>query len=126
MSFDEGRYREIYEDISGAQVMATGTGDTTLVTVKASHTIYIQRLKVQLTTGSSGKTWSFEDSANTPISISGALDAATAPASYELFFGAEGVPLTEAKNFVLNVSAAGAAGQVTWQGYQKLTAVAAA
>ena len=126
MSFDEGRYLEIYEDVSGTQVFGTGTGDTTLVTVKANHTIYVQRYSVQATTGSSGKTWSFEDSASTPISISGSLDMATSPANYEKFYGAEGVALTEAKNLVLNVSAAGAAGIVTWQAYQKLTVVAAA
>ena len=126
MSFDEGRYREIYEDVSGTQVMGTGTGDTTLVTVKANHTIYVQRYSIQATTGSAAKTWSLEDSAGTPISISGSLDMATAPANYEKFYGAEGVALTEAKNLVLNVSAAGAAGIVTWTGYQKLTVVTSA
>lgn len=125
MSNPYRRYTSFYQDISNSQAVAAGTGDTTLVTAKANHTIHIQKVHIEITTGSAGKTWTFEDSAATPVVIVSAVDAASV-AHFDFDFGPKGVPLTEAKNFVLNVSAAGAVGWVTWEGYQKLTAVASA
>ena len=119
------RLRRWNSDISGQQVVGTATGDTTLVTVKANHTIFLQHLVVLGTTGSAGKTWSVEDSAGTPVSISGSLPMDTAPVEYEIDYGPEGIALTAATNLVLNVSATGAAGHVIWTGYQRLTGVAA-
>lgn len=120
MSEPYKRYREIHEDISNSLVVGSGTNDSTLVTAKSQdHRIYIQKYHVQITGSSSGKTWSLEDSADTPVSISGALAMDAAPASFERDFGAKGVPLTTAKHFLLNVSATGAAGIITWEGYMR-------
>ena len=126
MSNDYSKYSFFYQNISGQQVVGTGTGDTTLVTGKTNYTIFIQKYSVTITTSSAAITWSLEDSASTPVSISGSLPASVAPAEFEQDYGPEGVALTADKNFVLNVSAAGAAGHVTWTGYLKLTGVAAA
>ncbi len=111
-----------YEPISGSLVVGAATDDATLVTVRnASYTIFIQRYHVRIT-GAAATTWSLEDSAGTPVSISGALSTATAPVTHEMDFGEQGMPLTQGKNFLLNVAATGAAGRVTWEGYQRPTA----
>lgn len=118
--------RRFYQDISGNLTVAAATGDTTLVTVKDTyHTIYIQRIIVYITTDAA-QSASFEDS-NTPAKK--IAEVTTSPGDetrWDFDFGDNGVPLTEGKNFVLNVSAAGLAGNIMWYGYSKLTAVTAA
>jgi len=116
--------RNFYGDLGGSQAVAVGTGDTTLATCKTNHTVFVQRLHLQVTTGSSGKTWSIEDSNG--VSITGPIPCDTAPMSIELDYGPIGIALSAGYNLVLNVSAAGAIGLVTWDAYQKLTTVAAA
>jgi hypothetical protein len=124
MSYAYDRHRTIYEDISGTLTVLTTTGDTTLVTAKANHTIYVQRIYMVITTDAA-QSISFEDSAGTPILLGGISASPGANSRHELDFGPEGRPLTEGKNLVMNVSAAGLAGSLVWEGYQKLTGVAA-
>lgn len=120
------RKQTFYQDVSGSLTLGASTDDTTLVTVRnSSHTIFLQKLHIEITAGSSGKTWTFKDSADTPVLLVPNVDAG-AIAHFDFDFGPTGVPLTQGKNFLLDVSAAGAAGQVTWEAYQKLTAVVAA
>ena len=120
------RQREFFQNISGSLSVATATDDTTLVTNgRSSDTIFIQKIHVQVTAVSSSKTWTFKDSAGTPVLTAAAIDAGTLGHT-DMDFGADGVPLTEGKNFLLDVSAAGAAGQITWEGYQKLTGATSA
>ena len=114
-----------YQNISGALNVAAATTTTTLVTGKTSDTIFIQKLHFEITTGSAAKTWTIQDSNGTPVVIVPSVDA-SAVAHFDFDFGPEGVPLTEAKNLVLSISAAGAVGWVTWEGYSKRTAVVAA
>ena len=117
-------WRRWYEDISGELTVAVGTGDTTLVTVKASHTIFIQRIIFFVTTDAA-QSMSFEDSAGTPVQVAEIPASPGDNTRWDFDFGDEGLPLTEAKNFVMNVSAAGLAGRLKWYGYQKRTAVGA-
>jgi len=117
-------YRKIYEDISGELTLAAADGDATLVTVRnASYTIFIQRIVFAVTTDAI-QSCTFEGTGGTPI-IFGIV---TSPGIgvREVNFGAEGVPLDEGDNFLLDVSAAGLAGQIAWEGYQRLTAIISA
>jgi hypothetical protein len=115
------RKRTFYQDISSALTVAVGTGDTTLVTARnANSTIYIQRVIVYVTTDAA-QSFSFEDSANTPVVVAKVSTSPGVDTRWDFDFGPNGRPLTEGKNFVLNVSAAGLAGSVEWYGYSKLT-----
>lgn len=123
---DASGYRKYFQDISGDTSILAGGGDTTLVTVKDQyHTIYIQRIVAYIDTDAA-QSWSFEDNNGTPKKIAEVTTSPGDETRWEFFYGERGIPLTEGKNFVLNVSAAGLAGDVTWEGYQKLTAVTAA
>lgn len=116
------RLREFYGSISGSyHVATTDTGTIALVTAILKHTIYIQKIHVEVTTLTASELWSFQDGAGTPIPIVPSVSAA-AIAHFDFDFGAIGVPCTEAKAFNLVVSAAtGAAGWCSWEGYKQLT-----
>lgn len=122
---DYARLRVIYQNASGTLSVLAATDDTTLVSAKTNHTIFFQKLHVEVTAGSSGKTWTFKDSAGTPVNLVPSVDA-SAVAHFDFDFGPEGIPLTQGKDFLLDVSATGAVGWVSWEAYQKLTVVAAA
>ena len=116
-------YRSFYQDISGDTTLAAAAGDATLVTVKdAYHTIYIQRIVVYVDTAAA-QSMQFEDTASTPKKIAEVTTSPGDETRWEFFYGERGVPLTEGKNFVLNVSAAGLAADIIWEGYSRLTAV---
>lgn len=119
------KLRTFYQDVSGSQYVAAATDDTTLVTTKSTDTLFLQKLHIEITAGSAGKTWTFKDSAGTPINLVPSIDVG-AVAHYDFDFGPRGIPLTETKNFLLDVSAAGAVGWVSWEMYSKRTVVAAA
>lgn len=119
------RARSFYRNASGTLNVLTATDDTTLITHFTNHTIFLQKLHLEVTAGAVGKTWTFRDSAGTPILLTPAIDA-SANTHYDFDFGPHGIPLTEEKDFILDVSATGAGGWVTWEAYQKLTKVAAA
>ena len=113
-------------DISGQRAVNTTGATSTLVTAKsANYTIYIQRAYVTVTTGSASVTWSLQDSAATPVSITGLLSVATAPSSYESDYGPEGVALSAGTNLTLTLSATGAAGIVKYDGYMRLSSAVA-
>lgn len=121
------RQREFYGSISGGRaVAAADTGTITLVAAVPKHTLYIQTIHVEVTTLAASEVWAFRDGAGTPVPVGGPVSAA-ALGHFDLDFGAQGLPLTEGTAFNLNISGAtGAIGQVTWEGYKKLTAGAAA
>lgn len=111
-----------HTDVSMTKRMLAATDDQTLISApKASETIFIQRITLSITTGSA-TTWAFIDNASVPITT---FDV-TNVGFYERDFGPEGIPLTLAQSFVLNVGAVGAAGWITVEAYKKRTAVAAA
>ena len=112
--------RQKNHNVSGSKRMITATDDQTLIAAPgALETIYIQKLHIEITTASA-TTWSFIDNASVPITR--AVDVSTI-GHVDIDFGPEGVPLTQANSFVLNVGATGAAGWITWEAYRKRTAV---
>ena len=116
------RQRTFYQDVSGTQYVAAATGDTTLKASKTNYTIQLQKLHIEIVAGSGGITWTFKDSASTPILLVPSIDA-SAIAHFDFDFGPGGIPLTEAKDLLLDVSAAGAVGWISWEAYLKPTAV---
>lgn len=115
------RNRQFYEDISGSTVLTTASTATALAQVTArsqDHAIFMQKVHIRVTTGNSGKTWTLLDTAGTPRPVTGAVPC-DAVGSFEIDFGADGYQLTAGKNLALTISAAGAAGVVSWEGYTK-------
>lgn len=127
MALDYGDYRSFYQDVSNSLNITTATGNTTLVTVRnTAHTIFLQKVHVQITGASAGKTWQLTDSASTPVQLTGPFSADTDGSHFDMDFGPKGVPLTQGTNLLLDMSGTGAAGKVTWGAYSRLTAVVAA
>lgn len=119
-------YRQVNQDISGHLAATTTTDDTTLVTVRnANSTIYIQRVIVYITTDAA-QSWAFEDSNSSAKAVCKVTTSPGVDTRWDFYFGPRGLPLTEAKNFVLNVSAVGLAGTIEWYGYQRITTPMAA
>ena len=127
MPRDYNDYRSFYQDVSDSLNIATGTSDTTLVTVRnASHTIFLQKVHVQVTGASAGVTWQLTDSASTPLQLTGPFATDTDGSHFDMDFGPEGRPLTEGTNLILDVSGTGAVGSVTWEAYSRITSAVAA
>ena len=121
---DYGWYTGTYENVSGS-LAGVGGADVTLKTArKAGFSIFLQRAHVQITAASAGKTWEIKDS--TGVELTGPFPTDTDGSHYDMDFGPEGVQLTEGSNLVLDVSAAGATGVVTWEAYQRQTSTLAA
>lgn len=95
---------------SGTNVISGGTGT-------ASGAIFVQKLSVIPTTGATGVTWNFNDSSGS-TSISGLLPMDVAPNPYQMDFGPRGVQLQTGASLQLVLSATGAAGVITWEGYK--------
>jgi len=122
-------YRNHFTNKHGQLQVLAATDDTTLITPKTtSHQIFLQKLYISITTYAA-QTWTFQDSTGTPvpnglISIPGAAVALNSESSTIVIdFGPEGYAIPVGKNLVLNVSAAGAAGVIVWDAYEKLGAV---
>ena len=119
-------YRKTFQDVSADLDATASTGDTTLVTVRnANHTLFIQRIFVWITTDAA-QSWSFKDSAGTPIVKAKVPTSPGADTLWTFDYGEEGTPLTEGTNLLLDVSAAGLAGTIKVQAYSKLTSTVAA
>jgi len=108
------------------------TTATALITAKsADHRIYVQRISVSIT-GYAANTWTFQDSAGTPVPIAFlSIPASTATTFGDegtvIFdFGPTGIPLTKGKNLNMIMSAAGAAGAIHIEAYEKLEGAVAA
>jgi hypothetical protein len=96
-----------------------------IVPKSANHQIWVQRIFFNPTTYSA-KTFTFQDDAGTPVPLGHMSIPAAAPTTggqtdqYFLDFGPEGVALTTGKNLDLIISAAGAAGKLRIEAYEKL------
>lgn len=124
MSDGYQKYLTFYQDVSG-NLTGAGAADATLVTVRnVYHSLFLQKAHIQITGASAAKTWQLTDS--TGLQLTGPFPTDTDGSHYDMDFGPEGVQLTEGANLVLDVSASGATGNVSWEAYQKLTAVTAA
>lgn len=130
---DYSRMRRIYSAKTYDGTILAATDDQTdLLTPKsADHQLYIQKIAITITTYSA-KTWTFQDDASTPveiyhISIPAAATALPSESSTMVAdFGPEGTPLTKGKNLDLAMSAAGAAGRIHIEGYERLVGPVAA
>ena len=125
---DYRHYQAHYTDKSTDLNVTTSTDDTTIITVKsASHQLFIQKITVNISTYAA-KTWQFEDSNSSAVPVANlsipaaavALPSETGTIVFD--FGPKGFALTVGKNFLLNVSATGAAAQVHVEAYEKLGA----
>lgn len=114
-------YRRWNQDISGHLTVAAADTSSTLATIRnANSTFYIQRIVVYITTDAA-QSWSFEDSNGSAKKVAKVTTSPGADTRWEFQFGERGLPLTEGKNFVLTMSAAGLAGTIEWEGYSRLT-----
>ena len=119
MSEPYRRKRSFYQDVSGSLNVGAGTDDTTVQASKNNYTIYLQKAHIQITGASAGKTWQFTDVAG--VQLTGPFPTDTDGSHYDMDFGPDGVPLTEASGLLLDVSAAGASGWASWEAYLKPT-----
>ena|SRR3990167_6635984 len=127
MAGDYKSYRQIYSAKTYDGTILAATDDQTdLLTVKsANHRIFIQKIAVSVTTYSA-VTWTFQDDAGTPVVIAHVSIPATAPTAggdggtITWDFGPEGTPLTTGNNLDLAMSAAGAAGRIHIEAYERL------
>lgn len=101
-----------------------------LITPKsANHQLFIQKLVFYETTESNGKNLTFQDDSTTPILLGkyfSVTAAAGIPKSLVLDFGPTGYGLGVGKNFDVVVSAAGIAGALHVEAYEKLATPVAA
>ena len=106
---------------------AATTLDMVTVSTQQSlqHIIHVQSIRVIVITGSAGKTWTLRDKAASPVILSPAMDMGTTGVEVVYDFGPQGVVATQNKSVELLISAAGAAGIVVVEGFQKRTATAA-
>ncbi len=109
-------YRTQYSDISGEATFTASTDDTTLVTGKTGWTIRIQRIIGYVTTDAA-QSVVFEDSNSSAVKVAEITTSPGDETRWDFDFGARGKSLTEAKNFLVNVSAAGVAFHTQWEGY---------
>jgi hypothetical protein len=117
---DYQRYCQIYQDISGSYNVAVGGTTATLVTNSRSRdSIFIQKLHIEVTAGAA-QTWTIRDTAGTPINFVPSVST-TAIAHFDFDFGPKGISGTVGTNLELLISAAGAIGWVSWEGYQRQT-----
>jgi hypothetical protein len=114
------RNREFYGNIGGYyRAQATDNGVIPLVPAIPKHTIFVQRIHVEVTTLAASELWTYQDGAAVPLVP--AISAA-AIAHFDFDFGPDGVPCTEGTALNLNITGAtGAIGWTTWEGYKKLT-----
>ncbi len=125
MSEPYRRLRASYKDISGNRFIATTDSSViTLATGTTNDTIFVQKIHIEVTT-SNAQTWTFQDSAGSPVPIVPSVSTASV-AHFDFDFGPNGVPCTVGTNFNVSISGAGAAGWIAWEGYSKRTTVAAA
>ena len=121
---DYTRNRRIYENVSTTLNFSATTDDTTLISAKANHTVFVQRIIVWINTSTSA-TESFQDTTTGKV-IAVVSANPGANTRWDFDFGPEGAPLTQGEGLLWNVSATGHAGHLVVEAYRKLTAVTSA
>jgi hypothetical protein len=121
MPFPYDWLHRYYANASGTTTfITTDSGDVVLKAAKSSaYTIYVKRLTVTIKT-SAAQTITFQDTtAVTPIYVEKTDSAPGDNTVYSWEFPGKGVALGAGKNFIMTFSAAGLAGHVQWEAYQK-------
>jgi hypothetical protein len=102
------------------------TTPAAVVSVKsANHRLYVQKISINVTTYGSD-TWTFQDSAGTPvpiahISIPAAVVALASESGSIIFdYGPTGIALTLGKNLNMTMSGTGSAGAIHIEAYERL------
>ena len=131
MPGDYNKLRMCYVDRSVDSTALTstdysGTPQTTIACRSTEHQIFVQKIIVSPTTYAA-KTWTFRDSAGTPVpngvvSIPAAAPTAGGDVNFVIDFGPVGYALTQGKDLQFLMSAAGAAGAVHVEAYERLAA----
>lgn len=121
---DYTRRRIIYRDVSLTQAFAATDGNLTLITGRANHTLYIQRVIITIKT-SAAQVITFEDNNSSAVYVCKIPASPGADTRWDFDFGPEGVALTSGKNFMQDMTA-GNAGHVEINAYLKPDAVVAA
>lgn len=111
-------YKKAYQSCNGQLVFAATDGDATLITAGATtEQLFITRITVTIKT-SAAQSITFEDSASSAVYVCKVPSNPTVDTQYIYQWGERGFGLTEGKNLVMNVSAAGVAGTIVWEGYR--------
>lgn len=129
---DYQRHRSLHSNKSTVRTVLAADDSTDhadVITPKsANHQIYIQKIHVLISTHAD-QSVTFQDDASTPVVLASFLDEATVvptvPSSWTFDFGPAGKPLTIAENLDIIFSAAGIAGTITIEAYEKLGQVIA-
>lgn len=114
------RYRTFYQDVSTNLDFAATQTSTTLITVRNSKsTIFVQNIIVYISTDAA-QSLTFEDS-TTGKDVAVVTASPGANTRWEFDFGPRGKPLNEGESLKATFSAAGLAGHLEVQAYEKLT-----
>lgn len=135
MAGDYAFYRRQYTDkTTDRTVLAAHTSADhadVIAPKSANHRVFIQKISVAITTHADQDIL-FQDDAATPVTVARWFDEATAGTTRPndipavvFDFGPKGLPLTLGKNLDIIFSAAGIAGRVHIEAYEKLDGVIA-
>jgi hypothetical protein len=118
---DYGHYRTHYRDKStNKQILATdsGTFENVLAVRNASHQLFVQRIIFNVTTDAA-QTLTFQDDSGPPEPV--AKTALSPGLGIEIVadFGPQGIGLAVGTNLDVVISAAGLAGQINIEAYEK-------
>lgn len=121
MSMNLGFIQRAFRSANGSLTFTAAATTQTIQSVKsASHTIFLQKVIVYITTNAA-QSLVFRDSAGTPVEKATVTSSPGDETRWEFDFGWRGAPLTEGKDLVAAFSAAGLAGHMEWYGYQRKT-----
>jgi N-acyl-L-homoserine lactone synthetase len=100
-------YRSVQQDLSTSGIVAAATAgvDNVITVPSAKHTIFVQKITVNIKT-LGAQTITFQDDANTPVVALFIEASAAAGAIRSIDFGAKGFQLTEGKNLDISGTAA--------------------
>jgi hypothetical protein len=117
---DYRKYRQENSDVSApARINTTGaSGGLVLASGVASGCIFIQRASVVPTT-TGAVSWSLTDSSSGTPAITPLISMTGS--GYTVDYGSRGVQLNTGASFQATLSATGAAGVITFEGYWKYT-----
>lgn len=113
------QFRSLYQaKVADQLVTAADSSDITLLTGRTKHTLYIQQIIVDVTT-SDLVTWSFKDSATTPVVV-GKLNSGPGVGQFVIVdYGSQGRALTEGKDLIWSPSSSGMAGNIHVDAYSR-------
>lgn len=111
--------REVYPAADGNLHFAAAQTTATIETVKsASHQIFVKRITVWIKTDAA-QSITFQDDNASPVIVCKVPASPGVDTRWDFDFAGTGVPLTLGKSLTATFSAAGLAGHMQWEGFQK-------